>query len=793
VAKFDAVLAGEEAANAVVAVFDGGDAGPEGGPGTHFAEVMGAFDDAPIVDEPAEEGEVPGGGVSFEETGLGTIDGQDDCWGRHGSIVPFGAGLFFVIRVSGVLRNMSDKPAMRLSLLLILGAVGAFSQTVPNIKDTALCTNTPNGKPRLTPGRTGSNLDMKRIVLNAPGAVCNDGTPAYMYVRAARAGAAEPDGPSANRWVIHFEGGGSCSSYEGCLERWCGVGFYTAHQMSTTYEDDAISRGGLLERNSTNRLADRNTVMVNYCSSDSWQGQKSDAVLRSETDATKAYTVHYRGATIAAAAIDALLAGVAGMPKLSDATDVLISGDSAGAAAVRTHLDRIAARLRAVNPNVRVRGNMEATFYPDLNGKQGFPAGDPMDPPFVSKTAAFEKESALLNNQLDDSCVAAHPGAKYLCSESGFVELNHITTPFFQIQDMADPGMYENYVDAGAPFTQAQVSQYLHDQLTALGNLRNTAVEKAAISFTPGAAGRLCGVHVMWGDTDGFLGRKIRTGPGATAYSYYELLWNWMTGATPTTVLAPKPPLTPEMPVFDTICDAKAPTAAPGPAIATISSASYALGGAVAPESIVATFGTGLANATATATTNPWPTTLGGVQVTVTDAKGTARLAPLYFVSPGQLLYLVPAGTAAGTAQVAIGGQRSTVEVAVTAPAIYTAAQNGKGVAAGTFLKVSARGVRTEDLLFDPLTKAAKAVPVAAGDQVYLILYGTGMRGGAATATVGEVAVPVAGPVAQGQYQGLDQINLGPLPLRIGPGQKQIVIRQEDGIANIATVTFRVE
>ncbi len=682
---------------------------------------------------------------------------------------------------------------MRHALLLLLSAAGAYSQTIPNIKDTALCTNTPNGKPRLAAGKTGSNLEMKRIVLNAPGAVCNDGTPAYLYVRPARAGAVEPDGPSANRWVIHFEGGGGCSSYDGCLERWCGVGFYTAHQMSTTYEDDAISRGGLLERNSVNRFADRNTVMVNYCSSDGWQGQKTDAVLRSETDATKAYTVHYRGATIATAAIEALLAGVAGMPKLSEATDVLISGDSAGATAVRTHLDRIAARLRAVNANIRVRGNMEATFYPDLNGKQGFPAGDPKDPPYGSKTAAFEKENALLNHQLDDSCVAAHPGAKYLCSESGYVELNHLTTPFFQIQDLSDPGMFENYVDAGAPFTQAQVSQYLHDQLVALGTLRNTAVEKAAMTATPGAAGRLCGVHVMWGDTDGFLGRKIRTGPGATAYSYYELLWNWMTGASPSTVLAPKPPLSPDQPVFDTVCDAKAPTAAPGPAIATISSASYALGGAVAPESIVATFGTGLSASTATATTNPWPTTLGGVQVTVTDAKGTARLAPLYFVSPGQLLYLIPAGTAAGTAQVAIGTQRSTVEVAVTAPAIYTAAQNGKGVAAGTYLKISARGVRSEDLLFDPLTKAAKAVPVSPGDQVYLILYGTGMRGGGATATVGEVGVPVSGPVAQGQYQGLDQINLGPLPLRIGPGQKQIVIRQEDGIANVTTVAFRVE
>jgi len=74
--------------------------------------------------------------------------------------------------------------------------------------------------------------------------------------------------------------------------------------------------------------------------------------------------------------------------------------------------------------------------------------------------------------------------------------------------------------------------------------------------------------------------------------------------------------------------------------------------------------------------------------------------------------------------------------------------------------------------------------------KIYLLLYGTGMRGGPATATVGGVAVPVVGPVAQGQYQGLDQINLGPLPLRIGPGQRQIVIRQGDALANEVTVTF---
>lgn len=94
-AEFDGVLAGEEAADAVVAMFDGGNTGPECRPGAHLAEVVGAFDDAPILDEAAEEGEVPGGGVSLEEAGFGAIDGQDDGWGRHGPIVPLAAGSFF--------------------------------------------------------------------------------------------------------------------------------------------------------------------------------------------------------------------------------------------------------------------------------------------------------------------------------------------------------------------------------------------------------------------------------------------------------------------------------------------------------------------------------------------------------------------------------------------------------------------------------------------------------------------------------------------------------------------------
>ena len=87
------------------------------------------------------------------------------------------------------------------------------------------------------------------------------------------------------------------------------------------------------------------------------------------------------------------------------------------------------------------------------------------------------------------------------------------------------------------------------------------------------------------------------------------------------------------------------------PAAPTASSASYDFSGPVAPESIVVTFGSNLASATALTTKAQWDTTLGGLTVTVKDSLNVSRVAPLYYVSPTQVMYLIPKGTAAGTAR----------------------------------------------------------------------------------------------------------------------------------------------
>ena len=69
--------------------------------------------------------------------------------------------------------------------------------------------------------------------------------------------------------------------------------------------------------------------------------------------------------------------------------------------------------------------------------------------------------------------------------------------------------------------------------------------------------------------------------------------------------------------------------------------------GPLAPESIVAAFGSGFSAATEFGDASA--TTLAGVTVRIRDSAGVERLAPLYAVSPTQVNYVMPAGTAETT------------------------------------------------------------------------------------------------------------------------------------------------
>lgn len=174
-------------------------------------------------------------------------------------------------------------------------------------------------------------------------------------------------------------------------------------------------------------------------------------------------------------------------------------------------------------------------------------------------------------------------------------------------------------------------------------------------------------------------------------------------------------------------------------------------GNPISPGEFVTLYGTGLAKSTQTAVP-PYPTSPNGVSVLINN-----KLAPIYYVSPGQLNVLVPFATTGPMATIVVqnnGVNSNTVTVPVTAtsPGIFTLDKSGSG--GGAILHAADYS----------LVNAAN--PAIGGEQV--LIYATGLgtvTPGLDDGTAGnintfyrtdaEVAVYVGGQPAKVEFKGL--------------------------------------
>src|SRR5262249_61404492 len=146
----------------------------------------------------------------------------------------------------------------------------------------------------------------------------------------------------------------------------------------------------------------------------------------------------------------------------------------------------------------------------------------------------------------------------------------------------------------------------------------------------------------------------------------------------------------------------------------------------------------------ALATTCPLPTQVPGTSVNLKDNAGVERLSPLFSVSPNQINYQMPPGTAAGPATVTVTSAAgatltSATQIAALAPGIFTANSNGQGAPAGLVLRQQPDGrqIFKPLAIFDPATNQFVPAPIDVSvfgtiDRIFLILFGTGIRPGAA-------------------------------------------------------------
>jgi uncharacterized protein (TIGR03437 family) len=247
------------------------------------------------------------------------------------------------------------------------------------------------------------------------------------------------------------------------------------------------------------------------------------------------------------------------------------------------------------------------------------------------------------------------------------------------------------------------------------------------------------------------------------------------------------------------------------PKVTSVSAASYA-GAQIAPESIVAAFGTGMATGAQVAPSVPLPTSLLGTTVKVIDSAGTTRPAALFFVSPLQINFQTPKDTVDGLATVVVAVNDNivgigTMNITRVAPALFSANSDGVGIASALVLRVILpSGAQSFEPVarFDAGQGKFVPIPIDLGPEtqiVYGILYGVGLRGRLNPPNIivkfSDIIMKPLNPVESEDafpapgFIGLDQVNVKFPRVLVGKGLVNVSLIVDGKTSNTIQLLFK--
>ena len=146
-----------------------------------------------------------------------------------------------------------------------------------------------------------------------PLAKCMDGSPAGYYYAPATSNA------SQSSWIVELEGGGECAAAAQCrrkLETSLGSSKHWKPAVSLSYFNQDTKENP--------RLREWNRVFIPYCSQDLWTGRRT-------AKSAETFGVFFSGHHI----IDAVLSRLQQRFGLAHASEILLTGESAGGIGVR--------------------------------------------------------------------------------------------------------------------------------------------------------------------------------------------------------------------------------------------------------------------------------------------------------------------------------------------------------------------------------------------------------------------------------------------------------------------------
>jgi O-palmitoleoyl-L-serine hydrolase len=241
-----------------------------------------------------------------------------------------------------------------------------------------------------------------KLTTTDPTAVCLDGTPGMYYYR---------PGTNHRKWFIYHQGGGWCDSLEDCLSRsQTDLGSSKNYPANFSENDEFFS----LDPKVNPLMYDWNVVYFMYCDGNSFSGSNSSTTQVENT------TLHFRGRHI----LDAAMAQLTNLKQ--HATDVVISGCSAGGLATLLQCDHYAQQLPH---DARVRCVPQSGIFPD--GPLNYQAG---------MTWTFHQHNASVNQECLETEV---PQSN--CNFAQYV-MKYIRTPTFPLQSTYDTWQTANEV-----------------------------------------------------------------------------------------------------------------------------------------------------------------------------------------------------------------------------------------------------------------------------------------------------------------------------------------------------------
>lgn len=278
-----------------------------------------------------------------------------------------------------------------------------------------------------------------------PKAKCLDGSPGGYYAQEAK------DDASKNKWVIYLKGGGECDTEEHCLAQTQNdhgsSKFFPPTWDSTQY----ISYIASDNCKDNPEFCNWNQVTNPYCSQDIHSGQVT-------TPSEDTWGLYFAGHFIIEAILDEMDGFV---NKLTDATEIIVLGASAGGIGTWMHVDHIAARY----PQARVSGLTVAGHYFYANYYTGPDSTTDMELSDFTE-AGWENAYHLYNAYVDESCKAAYEEASlspFPCMLSSNSQ-PYVSSDVYVVQSQTDSVVlryHDNWPEAH--MSEEPEQAYMHD------------------------------------------------------------------------------------------------------------------------------------------------------------------------------------------------------------------------------------------------------------------------------------------------------------------------------------------